>query len=109
MKTMYIPKGQSLNYDSLETEHLVVNGVLNVAHGLKARTISGDGLIPIQQIGNRSSYPSSSSLPNRTIRRSHSSFPLHMVNGTCFIACAVCRNTSCSPSPKKPVKVYRFC
>ena len=45
MKTMYIPKGQVLNYDSLETEHLVVNGVLNVAHGLKARTISGDGLI----------------------------------------------------------------
>ena len=45
MKTMYIPKGQALNYDSLETEHLVVNGTLNVAHGLKARTISGDGLI----------------------------------------------------------------
>nr|WP_325212303.1 hypothetical protein [uncultured Oscillibacter sp.] len=45
MKTMCIPKGQALNYDSLETEHLVVNGVLNVAHGLRARTISGDGLI----------------------------------------------------------------
>ena len=45
MKTMYIPKGQALNYDSLETEHLVVNGVLNVAHSFKARTISGDGLI----------------------------------------------------------------
>ncbi len=45
MKTMYIPKGQTLNYDSLEAEHLVVNGVLNVAHGLKARTISGGGLI----------------------------------------------------------------
>ena len=45
MKTMYIPKGQALNYDSLEAEHLVVNGVLNVAHGLKARTISGGGLI----------------------------------------------------------------
>lgn len=45
MKTMYTPRGQALNYDSLETEHLVVNGVLNVAHSLKARTISGDGLI----------------------------------------------------------------
>ena len=45
MKTMYIPRGQALNYDSLETEHLVVNGILNVAHSLKARTISGDGLI----------------------------------------------------------------
>ena len=45
MKTLYISKGQALNYDTLEAEHLVVNGVLNVAHGLKARSISGDGLI----------------------------------------------------------------
>lgn len=45
MKTMYIPKGQAVNYDTLETEHLVVYGVLNVAHRLKARTISGSGLI----------------------------------------------------------------
>ena len=45
MKNLYIPKGQALNYDTLETEHLVVNGILNVAHGLKARTISGDGLV----------------------------------------------------------------
>ena len=45
MKTLYISKGQALNYDTLEAEHPVVNGVLNVAHGLKARSISGDGLI----------------------------------------------------------------
>lgn len=45
MKTVYIPKGEAVNYDTLETEHLVVQGILNVAHGLKARTISGNGLI----------------------------------------------------------------
>ena len=38
MKTLYISKGQALNYDTLEAEHLVVNGVLNVAHGRIART-----------------------------------------------------------------------
>lgn len=45
MKSMYIPKGQTVVYDELEAEHLVVQGCLKVAHGLKARTISGDGLI----------------------------------------------------------------
>lgn len=45
MKKVYIPKGQTVTYDSLETEHLVVNGCLNVAHGLKTKTISGTGVI----------------------------------------------------------------
>lgn len=45
MKTMYIPKGQTVAYDALETERLVVNGCLKVAHGLKAQTISGSGVI----------------------------------------------------------------
>lgn len=45
MKRVYIPKGQTVTYDSLETEHLVVKGCLNVTHGLKARTISGNGVI----------------------------------------------------------------
>ena len=45
MKTMYIPKGQTVAYDELETEHLVVQGCLRVAHGLKARSISGNGVI----------------------------------------------------------------
>lgn len=45
MKTMYIPKGETVGYDALETEHLVVNGYLKVDHGLKARTISGDGVV----------------------------------------------------------------
>lgn len=45
MKTMYIPKGQTVAYDVLETERLVVNGCLKVAHGLKAQAISGSGVI----------------------------------------------------------------
>lgn len=45
MKAMYIPKGQTVAYDTLETERLVVNGYLKVDHALKARTISGSGVI----------------------------------------------------------------
>lgn len=45
MKTMYIPRGQTVAYDALETERLVVNGYLKVAHGLKAQAISGSGVI----------------------------------------------------------------
>lgn len=45
MKTMYIPKGQTVCYDTLETEHLVVQGCLHVTYGLKAKTISGNGAI----------------------------------------------------------------
>lgn len=45
MKTTYIPRGQTVAYDALETERLVVNGCLKVAHGLKAQAISGSGVI----------------------------------------------------------------
>lgn len=45
MKTMYIPKGQTVCYDTLETEHLVVQGCLHVTYSLKAKTISGNGVI----------------------------------------------------------------
>lgn len=45
MKMIYIPKGQTMAYDTLETERLVVNGCLKVAHGLKAQTITGGGVI----------------------------------------------------------------
>lgn len=45
MKTIYIPKGQTVAYDTLETECLVVDGCLKVAHGLKAQAISGGGVI----------------------------------------------------------------
>mgnify|MGYP001083133628 CR=1 FL=1 len=45
MKTVYIPKGETVNYETLETERLVVKGCLKVAYGIKARTISGNGVI----------------------------------------------------------------
>ena len=45
MKTVYIPKGETVHYESLVTDHLVVNGHLDVTYGVKAKTISGSGVI----------------------------------------------------------------
>ena len=45
MKTVYIPKGETVRYESLTTEHLVVHGCLEVTRGIKARTITGRGTV----------------------------------------------------------------
>ena len=45
MKTVYIPKGETVHYESLVTDHLVVKGCLDVTYGVKAKTISGSGVI----------------------------------------------------------------
>lgn len=45
MKTVYIPKGETVIHESLVTEHLVVEGCLQVAYSVKAKTISGNGII----------------------------------------------------------------
>ena len=45
MKTVYIPKGETVSYETLETSKLVVKGCLKVAYGIKARSISGNGVI----------------------------------------------------------------
>ena len=45
MKTVYIPKGETVHYESLATEHLVVRGHLHVDYVIKAKTISGSGTI----------------------------------------------------------------
>lgn len=45
MKTVYIPKGETVSYETLETERLVVKGCLKAAYGIKAKTISGGGVI----------------------------------------------------------------
>jgi hypothetical protein len=45
MKYVYIPKGESRNYERLFTDNLVVNGYLNVENELKAKHISGSGVI----------------------------------------------------------------
>ena len=50
MKTIYIPKGETVTYESLTTEHLVVEGCLKTAYGVKARTISGNGVISAESI-----------------------------------------------------------
>lgn len=45
MKTVYIPKGETVRYETLETDRLVVKGCLKVTYGIKAKTISGGGMI----------------------------------------------------------------
>jgi len=45
MKTVYIPKGETVRYESLTIEHLVIHGCLEVAGGIKARTITGRGTV----------------------------------------------------------------
>lgn len=45
MKTVYIPKEETVRYETLETDRLVVKGCLKVAYGIKAKTISGGGMI----------------------------------------------------------------
>ena len=45
MKTVYIPSGESRSYEYLVTDNLIVNGHLNVVNGVKARNISGRGVI----------------------------------------------------------------
>ena len=38
MKNVYIPRGETVCYETLETDYLVVKGCLKVAHSLKAKT-----------------------------------------------------------------------
>ena len=45
MKSIYIPSGESRCYDYLVTDNLVVDGHLNVVNGVKAKRISGHGII----------------------------------------------------------------
>ena len=45
MKTVYIPRGETVSYESLATERLIVDGCLKTAYGVKAKIISGDGAI----------------------------------------------------------------
>ncbi len=51
MKTIYIPKGETVTYESLVTEHLIVDGCLKVAYGVKAKRISGSGVICAGTLG----------------------------------------------------------
>lgn len=45
MKTIYIPKGETVTYETLSTENLVVKGCLHVQNDIRARRISGNGIL----------------------------------------------------------------
>lgn len=45
MKTVYIPKGETVTYETLSTENLIVKGCLVIDGSLKAKHISGSGVI----------------------------------------------------------------
>lgn len=50
MKTIYIPKGETVRYESVVTENLIVKGCLHVTYGVKAKHISGSGVITAGEI-----------------------------------------------------------
>ena len=45
MKTIYIPKGETVSYENLVTGRIVVHGCLKVLDGIKAKSITGSGVI----------------------------------------------------------------
>lgn len=45
MKTVYIPKGETVSYEAITTERLVVKGKIIVQGEIKAKSISGNGVI----------------------------------------------------------------
>lgn len=45
MKTIYIPKGETVCYENLVTGRIVVNGCLKVLGDVKAKSIAGNGVI----------------------------------------------------------------
>ena len=45
MKTIYIPKGETIQYERLAADRLVVRGCLRVTDSLRAKMICGDGVI----------------------------------------------------------------
>lgn len=50
MKTVYIPRGETVHYESLASEHLVVHGKLHVTYGIKAKTVTGKGVIDADSV-----------------------------------------------------------
>ena len=50
MKTIYIPKGETVCYETVETERLIVKGCLKAAYGVHAKTITGNGMIDAQTV-----------------------------------------------------------
>ena len=53
MKNLYVPKGKTLHYETLSCQNLVVDGVLVVEETLRARSISGKGILDAGTISAR--------------------------------------------------------
>ena len=53
MKKLYVPKGKTLHYETLSCQNLVVDGVLVVEETLRARSISGKGILDAGTISAR--------------------------------------------------------
>ena len=45
MKTIYIPKGETVSYENLVTDRIVVKGCLKVLDDIKTKSITGGGVI----------------------------------------------------------------
>lgn len=45
MKSIYVPKGETVRYESLYADRIVVDGCLRIERGLDAKVISGNGII----------------------------------------------------------------
>ena len=45
MKTIYIPRGETVSYENLVTDRIVVKGCLKVLDDIKAKSITGGGVI----------------------------------------------------------------
>lgn len=50
MKTVYIAKGETGTYENLTAEHLIVDGHLRVSSSIKAKRISGRGVIEAETV-----------------------------------------------------------
>lgn len=50
MKTVYIPKGETVTFQNLETGRIVVKGSLHISGELNAKSISGPGSVSAGQI-----------------------------------------------------------
>ena len=45
MKTLYVPKGKTLHYERLECQTIIADGTLVVDGAVRAKRITGKGLI----------------------------------------------------------------
>ena len=53
MKNLYIPKGETVHYETLFCPHIVNDGVLQVSGSICADTITGSGMIDANTVSAR--------------------------------------------------------